>query len=203
MTITETSARPRPKWSPDRVIDAIQRRFQQNLPLNPQALASEDPRLLAAGRRYFGSWPRALMAAGTPLQSARAYGPRHGRGYWTQEFIIQKIMEHAQAGHPLHAHAMQTQDNRLVSAATYHFGSWANALVAAGYDAESIRASRRHSCESVVAEIRALIEEQADLRDCAIRKSHRPLYWAAQKYFGGWKQALREARMPAPIHGHP
>ncbi len=201
MTITQTSSRPRPKWSPDRVLDAIQARVQQNLPLNPQALASEDPRLLAAGRRYFQSWPRALAAAGIPAESTRPCGRRHGRGYWTRERIIQKILEHAEAGNRLHAHAMQTHDNRLLSAATYHFGSWAQALEAAGYDAESIRASRRHSCESVVAEIRSLIEGKADLRDCAIRKSHRPLYWAAQKYFGSWKQALNQARLSAQAPG--
>lgn len=92
---------------------------------------------------------------------------------------------------------MQKRHNSLVSAATYHFGSWSEALRHAGFDPDTVRGARRHSSESIIAEILILIGAQADLRDSAVRRHHRPLYWAAQKYFGSWRKALEEAQSVA------
>lgn len=157
----------------------------------------EDPSLLGAGRRYFGSWPAALNAAGIPPQTRACSDRRHQRGYWNRESIAQAIRRHAEEGHPLHAHAMQKRDNSLVCAATYHFGSWSEALRHAGFDPDAIRGARRYTSESIIAEILTLIRAQADLRDSAVRRYHRPLYWAAQKYFGSWRRALGKAQTMA------
>ncbi|NMP23343.1 homing endonuclease associated repeat-containing protein [Sulfobacillus harzensis] len=201
--MTNHSSSPTPsrrRWSRERVLAEICARHQANRPLNAQALTHEDPSLLAAGRRYFGSWPKALTAAGIAVQVRAASSARHHRGYWTRERIAQEIRRHAAAGHPLHAHAMQQDHNQLVSAATYHYGSWRQALQAAGFNPEALRGARRHSCESVAAEIQRLMSEGADLRDCAVRRHYRPLYWAAQKYFGSWRTALDKARQTADPH---
>lgn len=184
---------PRKHWSKERIILLIRTRYDNGWALNPQALAQEDASLLAAGRRYFGNWNCALRAAEVPEANGRAGCKRHDRGYWTRERIIEEIRRSAQSGHSLHAHAMQKMNNRLVSAATYYFGSWAEALSQAGFDANNIRAVQRHSYDSVMAAIRRLAEENADLRDSAIRRTHRPLYWAAQKYCGGWRNAVASA----------
>ncbi|WP_420824589.1 homing endonuclease associated repeat-containing protein [Sulfobacillus harzensis] len=63
----------------------------------------------------------------------------HLRGLVTCERILAEIHRHAQQGHSLYARAIQARDNRLVSAATYRFGSWAKALGAAGFDSETLR----------------------------------------------------------------
>lgn len=183
----------RRQWSGERVIAAIQSRAQASLPLNPQTLLHDAPSLLAAGRRYFGSWPGALRAAGVRAEGRAPAPHRHRRGHWNRERIIQEIQHHAKAGRALHAHAMQAHANDLVSAATYHFGSWRQALEASGFDPTHIQASRRHSPDSVVKEIQALMQVDQDLRDVAIRRHYRPLYWASQKYFGSWKHALQQA----------
>lgn len=200
-----TTKRIHPKrrsWSRDAVIEAIQFRYQHGLALNPQTLQSQDASLLAAGRRYFGSWPKALRAAKVP-PIRRLASHRHERGYWTRELLIGEIRRHADQGDPLYAHAMQAVDNCLVSAATYHFGSWARALKAAGYDAEAIRANRRHSPETVIQEICELIDQYGELHDSWIRAKHRSLYWAARKYFGSWRQALAQSkRHPQQAHPH-
>lgn len=181
---------PRQQWSSERIVSAIRSRYYGGHPINAQTLEEQDPKLLAAGRRYFGTWSNAVEAAGVPCAGARSGNSRHGRGYWTRELIIEQIREEARLGHPLHAHAVQRRANRLVSAATYHFGSWAEALRHAGYDAENIRAVHRHSRESIVSEILQLMVLGEDLRDCKARQNHRRLYWAAQKYFGSWRSAV-------------
>lgn len=183
----------RRSWTRELVIETIQYRYQHQAALNPQRLQAEDASLLAAGRRYFGSWPKALEAASVPPVH-RPPAHRHQRGYWTRELLISEIHRHASIGEPLYAHAMQQIDNCLVSAATYHFGSWSEALTAAGFDADVIRANHRHSTDSVITEIREIMKEQTDVRDIAIRTQRASLYWASRKYFGSWRNALAAAR---------
>ncbi len=187
--IQQHSVQKRHSWSRQLVIQAIQARHRQGLALNPQALEAEDSSLLAAGRRYFGSWPKALKAAHVP-PVRRAATLRHGRGYWSREILITEIRRHAEQGDPLYAHAMQKIDNRLVSAATYHFGSWAQALAAAGFDPDAIRANHRYTPDAVLSEIRQLLGGGSDVRDTVARRDYRSLYWAARKYFGGWRSAV-------------
>ncbi len=57
----------RQQWSAERVIEAIQVRHRSRLPVNVQAVQSDDSRLVAAGRRLFGSWTAALVAAQVPM----------------------------------------------------------------------------------------------------------------------------------------
>lgn len=189
-TTMSRTVNPRRSWNQQAVIDVIVERHRLGLTLYPQRLQDEFPSLLAAGRRYFGSWPKALQAAKIPALR-RLPSPRHRRGFWTEERLVSSIRAHAAQGHPLYAHAMQQMDNRLVSAATYHFGSWARALQVAGFDAEDIRANRRRSPEAIIEEISELRRRGEDLRDSQVRRQHRSLYWAARKYFGSWQEALQ------------
>lgn len=129
-------------WTAQRVIEKIQERHQAGQPVNVQRVHCEDSPLLAAGRRYFGSWTAALRAAKVPIPPRRHHR-RHPRGHWTRERLIQSIQHHAKAGDPLHAHAMQKRNNSLISAATYHFGSWREALRHAGLDPDEIRGGHR------------------------------------------------------------
>ncbi len=194
-SVSTRNRQERQTWSPARVIQAIQARHRAGLPVNPQCLHRDDSRLLAAGRRYFGSWSAALKAAHVPVPRRNIH-KRHPRGHWTRERLIHAITHHAREGDPLHAHAMQRLNNRLVSAATYHFGSWAEALRQAGFDADAIRATRRHSPDTVLEEIRLMMARGADLRDSAMRRHNRSLYNAAQTHFGSWRKAVGAAQMP-------
>jgi hypothetical protein len=89
---------------------------------------------------------------------------------------------------------MQKIDNRLISAATYHFGSWHEALRQAGLDADSIRTRRPWTPESLLDEIRALVESGANSRDRAARRRYQALYAAARTHFGSWGIALSRLR---------
>jgi hypothetical protein len=53
-----------PLWTKDRIVKQIRKRYRGKLPLRSQAVKSDDSALFAAARRYFGSWTKALRAAG-------------------------------------------------------------------------------------------------------------------------------------------
>lgn len=184
----------REQWSAERIISSILDRYHSGLALNPAALEQDEPKLLAAGRRYFGSWPNALRAANVPRPPVRHGSSRHRSGYWTPERIVQCIRQDAEQSLPLNAHAVHQRNNALISAATYHFGSWHQALQLAGFDGDLIRVSHHRSPSTVAQRIRALWESGEDLSDTAAQRNHRALYGASQKYFGSWNAALRAAQ---------
>lgn len=178
----------RRRWTAELVIESILDRHQKKLALNPQSLETEDSALLAAGRRYFGSWPKALKEAG--ISMAFVHAQRHPRGHWSQEKVLMEIRKHHQLGLPLNARAIQQLNNRLISAATYYFGSWRQALIHSGFDPDTIQRNKRHTEETIRSEIAELLHRSSDVRDITMRRHHRRLYWAASQYFGSWQKAL-------------
>lgn len=190
--MTSSSANNRQRWSRQRVVAAIEHRYRTGLSVNAQAVQSDDSRLFSAGRRHFGSWAAALAAAQVPAPSRRGQA-RYPRGHWSKERVIRAIRNHAHQGEPLHAHAMHQRNNRLIAAATYHFGSWSTALRAAGLDPNSVRATKRRSPSSIVEEIRQLAAKGHDLSAAAARRHMRALHGAAERYFGSWHAAVEQS----------
>lgn len=191
---TGSSSAPSQSWNPERIIQAIQKRHENHLKLNAQAVSLEDSRLLAAGRRLFGAWNNALSAAGIPPDSVRPQVVRRPRGTWSRDVIITEIKRHAAGTHHLNAHYMHQVDNALISAATYYFGSWTRALEAAGIDAQAVRRNQARDPQQILGEIQDSARTTNSLRDFEVREHNRALYGAAQKYFGSWHQAVREAQ---------
>jgi hypothetical protein len=84
--------------------------------------------LAACAHRYFGSWRRAVSAAGLDHEMMR-----EGR-VWTKARIQRTIEELARDGHPLGWSSVETRCPGIYRAARRreNFGSWHNALLAAG-----------------------------------------------------------------------
>lgn len=177
----------RRQWSATRVIQEIDARHQQGLPINSQAVMDQDSALWAAARRYFGNWRAAVVSCG--LKPQRLVQGRHERGYWSREKILTQIREAERQGWRLDSHGMQQRNNRLVAAAVYYFGSWTAALAEAGFDSLKIRRTVRRTPHQVLAAIQDAMRNGEDLRDTAVRQRHRALYGAAQKVFGSWRRA--------------
>ncbi len=68
------------QWSPDAVIEAIQARHNDRLPLAWLIVKKREPDLLFAAEKFFGSWSKAIVAAGFDL--------RHT--YWSSEKYFHK-----------------------------------------------------------------------------------------------------------------
>lgn len=192
-TIVKVTPPTHQRWTPARITEAIRDRQNHGLPLNAQAVDFDDSRLIAAARRLFGCWNHALTATGIDPETVRPKPARHPHGFWSRATIIAAIRYYQTRSTRLNGHYMQHVDNPLVSAATYYFGSWSNALDAAGIDSGTARHNTPRSKDQILHAIGAMAKSHPTLKDFVAREYDRALYGAAQKYFGSWRNAVREA----------
>jgi hypothetical protein len=124
--ISPDKARVRDPWPPSRILAGIRSLAKRKRPVTPSELKRRYHSLVAAGQRCFGSWPKAVVAAGIDPDKFRR------RGTWTKDRIIEAILKRALLSQPLNSHAMKPKS--LVEAGAQVFGSWRAALQAAGID---------------------------------------------------------------------
>lgn len=107
----------RRRWSHERIINDIRSIYGRS----PQgSIRRGDPSLATAAGKYFGTLTAAKLAAGIPPDANR----------WSKERVIECIQDLHVKRTPLTP--ASRHDPRLVSAAKRYFGSWGDALVAAG-----------------------------------------------------------------------
>ena len=169
---------PARKWTKDRVIAAIQERQRRGLPIF--GIYDEHMALSNAATRLFGSWRKALVAAGIPgaqpLQK------------WSKERVIERILARQRQG--LALTKTWKEDRALHSAATRRFGGWQAALIAARL--ERTQCPRRlWTRDIVLEEIRNRARQRLPLK--AIYRLDPALHSAAQRHFGGWNKAIEAA----------
>jgi hypothetical protein len=128
-----------PKWTKERILEAIRERQRKGLPLT--AVYKDDLPLFAAAARYCGSWCQALLAAGLPAKPPRK---------WTPAIVIATLQMRHQQGLPMDLASLE--DGGLVHAAHRRFGTWGKALAAAGI---TIPSHRKWTREIVLAQLRA------------------------------------------------
>ncbi len=155
-----------PRWTRDRVIEAILTRDLRNEPLGSRTTQPQS--LVDAAQRFFGTWAAAKKAAGAGLlstdmapvngeaQTDRLWPPdqkppclrpdhpphpvpvHRPRERWTAELVQASICARLGRGQRLNATAVSHEDDRLYRAASRHFGTWHNALVAAGVNPQDL-----------------------------------------------------------------
>ncbi len=116
--------------------------------------------------------------------------------YWTKERIISKIREYHKKGKQLNVSNIQKINGSLHYCASQRFGSWKNAVEAAGFDYKEINLySKRISWtkEMILEKIKRLNDQNVDLMASNIRDNHTALFIAArrEKDFGSWEAAIR------------
>lgn len=181
----------RQRWNKEKVIEMIRERDKQGLPLNSDAIVHSDEPLMGAARRYCGSWQDALREAG--FDPATHQKVKERTRSWDKATIIAGIKELAVQGVDLNAHAVKKIDTKLVSAGTVHFGSWGEAIEAAGFDYETIRKTSKWSEVDIITTIQTAYKANADLSDNTVSALNPSLYGAAQYHFGSWPNAIAEA----------
>ena len=107
-------------------------------------------------RQFFGSWTRAVKAAGVDPEIARA--PRNGK-YPTGESVVRAIRKRKRAGLALNSGAMTRgpdRDGYLFNQARRHFETWGKAVEAAGLDYDAVRQKPRNPYQTKAASVRAI-----------------------------------------------
>ncbi len=124
--ISPDKAQVRDAWPPSRVLAGIKALARRKRPVTPSELKRRYRCLVAAAQRCFGSWPKAVVAAGIdPVKFRRS-------GTWTKDRIVEAILKRALQGKALNSNAVNPKS--LVEAGAKAFGSWGDALEAAGID---------------------------------------------------------------------
>lgn len=173
------------------VIRAILKMELHGVSLRSRRIRVDNPDLTAAAVRHFGCWGKALTAAGIDHEAVA------NRRTWTVERVIKAIHRLDRQGVALNYASIHKVDGGLPQAARKIFGSWTDALRAAGYDPEQIRAHRSPWTRD---EIIDLIRRRAadGLPVASYNVAPLSAEFASRRIFGSWKEALRAAGVPNP-----
>ena len=177
-------------WNEQLVTEEIRAWQEVGKPLYSHYMRQNYQELLAAGIRYFGTWRTAIEAAGIPYDSVRKYRD------WSKERIIETIKRLEKDGVDLSFRSMMLSKYAPMVYASIrpnHFGSWKDALTAAGLAPEEIYRYRSWDDESIISEIKRLNESGADLSSKKMDETANPLIATARRRFGNWGAAVERA----------
>jgi len=178
------------KWSKESIALEILSMYESGESLNYSSIANNNLALLRAATRYFGTWEAAVKFAGLDYDAIRRYKS------WTRERIIARIRDlHAQGVDLSWRNVCLNVDPQLAAAATKksHFGSWREALEAAGLDYDAIRRYREWDDERILEMVREFHKSGKGLNAKNVEQEDITLITAARRRFDSWHQALQAA----------
>jgi len=178
------------KWSKQSIGDENGRMNKDGEDLNYASIAQNHVALLRAATRYFGSWRAAVEFSGIDYEDIRKYK------MWTRERILERIRELHAKGEDLSWRHVSTQvDPQLAAASTKrkHFGSWRNAIQAAGLKYSDIRRYREWDEQAVIDRLKELHAQGKDLNAKSMEELDITLITAARRRFESWDKALTAA----------
>lgn len=111
---------------------------------------------------------------------------------WHPDMVVNHILSHKDKN-PLNSHYYATNYPDVYAAAEREFGSWKDAIEAAGLDYSAIRKYKSWTRQSVILEIQAAHERGEAINSQSAQNNLKPLYMAAIKRFRSWGQAVRLA----------
>lgn len=110
---------------------------------------------------------------------------------WTSEKVLQEIKILYEKGVDLTPRNIKKLNSKLYHAAFNHCGSWEKALEEIGVEYSDI-VKQPWTKESVLLEIKRMQLEGKDLSPKYIRENERPLFNAAWRFHGSWKEACEK-----------
>lgn len=178
------------RWSKDEIGLEILQLYAAGEALSYGEVQKNNLRLLRAATRYFGSWKTAIEFAGLDYDSIRRYR------VWSEERIIEQIRKHHAEGRDLSWRFVSTELDPALAAAAIRpsgFGTWQQALTAAGLDYEEIRRHRAWDAGAVLEELRRRHARGESLRVSDAAAECPALVAAARRHFDGWYEAIEAA----------
>ena len=189
-------------WTPELILDGIQRLARKGGPLSHGSVVGANPRLLYAAERLFGSWSAALAAAGVNLAEVRSESKARRAEKitkWSPESIVDQIKKLASSGERVTGLAVRLRYPSLYYAAVSdrYFGGWSAALAAAGLERDRTR-TRADSLDAwqstlLLDRILELKRKFGDLSGDLARTVCPEIVEAAERRFGDWGSAMQLA----------
>lgn len=181
-------------WNKEEITRALRKLNRSGADLSYNALAKKQQSLVSAAAYHFGSYRKAVEAAGLD------YAEVTRRPRWNKAVIIALIKKARRDGEDLFWSAVTSRGDELSKAAFASlqprlFGSWDRALHAAGLDADEVNRYRKWTKETIVAEMRQRHRDHEALNSGAIQRDDPGLHAAAVRHFSGYDEALRAARL--------
>jgi len=173
------------KWTREEIIRQILRREAAGLPLTPGGDNGVESTLYQAGSRVFGSWRNAVRSAGIAPDRAQAHDP------WSPSRVGAAIRALARRRHPLRRAELKSRFGSLMQAARRIYGSWHNAVIAAGVDPLRFRQVVPWTRERIIEAVLTRALKNEPLGSTTVRP--RSLAEAAVRIFGDWDSALAAA----------
>jgi len=178
------------KWTEASVVAELRRLHRERVRLTVPALREHGHDGLVAAAQMFGGLQAMRRKAGVPEPSPLPYS----RTSWDEDRVTSEILQRQSRGESL---ASSKVPASLDSAARKYYGSWQNAIEAAGLEYEDVRLVRRWGKEAICNELRALRRTQPELARGDLH--HLPVGAAIPLHFESLDEALSAAR----IHGWP
>ena len=185
-------------WSPKKILNAIQCASAKPKSLCYSNMRKRRQALLGAAEKYFGSWRNALIAADIDPLSTRLIRR------WDRESVIEAILDRAVKNEPLAASKVSPRS--LGDWGVKIFGSWPDALLAAGLDPDQYvrfqstavsknNCSRKWSRALIASELRHHVREGKSINMSRLKVENGSLYSAIRRYFEDWDAAIMYAGM--------
>lgn len=174
-------------WNLERVVNELRQLHAGGELITHAALrAAGYGALVSAAERHVGSFTRAIKLAG--IEPARQL--------WTRERVVAEIKRLHEQGVALSSEQLMHGGRAgLVQAARKHFGSWRDAVTAAG--APRFKRGRWKTWDQIRKQLRELHRNGARLTIAALEAAGlRDLVDAAQAEAGNWNAALSKAGVP-------
>jgi len=181
-------------WSKPEIIKAIKKAHKAGRDLSYNALAKRQQSLVSAAAYHFGSYRRAVEAAGID------YSEVVRRPRWNKPLIIRLIKAAKRRGDDLHWSAVTKRRDELGKAAFAAlqprlFGSWDRALHGAGLDAEEVSRYRKWDADTVVFHLKLRHRAHEPLNSGALQREDPGLHAAAVRHYSNYDAALRAAKI--------
>lgn len=204
-----------PCWSREYVLDRVAEYYRHGYPMHGGKFTDTDNSLIMAAVRYLGGWNEALIAIGLDPRKLTQEAYRQMHIYPDKESVIQGIKQRLKKGLRLNSTALQRKHdgNRthvsLLTSGIKFFGSWDNALKAAGVDLEAfhqaLKPKKKYATkQDVIREIRARHKRRWAINHGEIyhgKNQDGQLGDCTREYFGAWNNALKAAGFdPIKIH---
>lgn len=180
------------KWSAETIIDEIRRIGSHDIKdLSYTRLCKTgNLKLYRAARRCFGSFKDAIICAGFDYRCARLVID------WKDgDKIINDIKQLASQSKLRITDSYLKKNNKLLySAAINHYGSWSDAVKAAGFDYEEIKLQIVWSEKKIIGTLKEFANDNIfKLSDFFLRNNEKKLYSAILRYFGSLEVAITRA----------